>query len=75
MAGANQAVELSQLPVGHLEALRSQLEEVRGKLSLLSSDLLYHQQKFAESKENVKKLSKNEQGRFFNRYSDAAEVL
>ena len=39
------------------------------------SQLKGAQQKFAESKENVKKLSKNEQGRFFNRYSDAAEVL
>lgn len=60
---AGETVELSQLPIPHLENLRSQLEEEVKILGDSMSQLKVAQQKFGDSKENVKKLINKESGK------------
>ncbi|XP_029208266.1 prefoldin subunit 5-like [Acropora muricata] len=60
---AGEAVELGQLPIPHLENLRSQLEEEVKLLGESMSQLKMAQQKFGDSRENVKKLMNKDQGK------------
>ncbi|XP_068670778.1 prefoldin subunit 5-like [Montipora capricornis] len=60
---AGEAVELSQLPIPHLENLRSQLEEEVKLLGESMSQIKMAQQKFGDSKENVKKLINKDSGK------------
>ncbi|KAJ7391857.1 Prefoldin subunit 5 [Desmophyllum pertusum] len=61
---ASETVELNQLPIQHLETLRSQLEEARSKIARrFYEPLKVAQQKFGDSKENVKKLINKESGK------------
>ncbi|KAK2570025.1 Prefoldin subunit 5 [Acropora cervicornis] len=60
---AGEAVELGQLPIPHLENLRSQLEEEVKLLAESMSQLKMAQQKFGDSRENVKKLMNKDQGK------------
>lgn len=54
---------LGQLPIPHLENLRSQLEEEVKLLGESMSQLKMAQQKFGDSRENVKKLMNKDQGK------------
>ncbi|XP_031551837.1 prefoldin subunit 5-like isoform X2 [Actinia tenebrosa] len=60
---AQQTVEISQLAIPHLEALRGQLEEEIKLLSDSMGQLKVAQQKFKDSKENVVKLSLQDTGK------------
>ncbi|XP_015771905.1 PREDICTED: prefoldin subunit 5-like [Acropora digitifera] len=60
---AGEAVELGQLPIPQLENLRSQLEEEVKLLGESMSQLKMAQQKFGDSRENVKKLMNKDQGK------------
>ncbi|XP_073235240.1 prefoldin subunit 5-like [Porites lutea] len=60
---AGEAIELSQLPIPHLENLRSQLEEEVKLLGDSMAQLKVAQQKFGDSKENVKKMNNKESGK------------
>jgi len=60
---AGEPVELSQLPIPHLENLRSQLEEEVKLLGDSMNKLKVAQQKYGDSKENVKKLMNKDSGK------------
>ncbi|KAK3697534.1 hypothetical protein QZH41_019773 [Actinostola sp. cb2023] len=57
-----QTVELNQLQIPHLEALRGQLEEEVKMLSDSMGQLKIAQQKFKDSKENVVKMANQDTG-------------
>ncbi|KXJ25692.1 prefoldin subunit 5 [Exaiptasia diaphana] len=58
-----QGVEISQLQIPHLEALRGQLEEEVKMLSDSLGQLKVAQQKFKDSKDNVVKMKKQDTGK------------
>ncbi|XP_001636813.2 prefoldin subunit 5 [Nematostella vectensis] len=63
MATEQQTIEISQLSLPHLEALRNQVEEEVKVLSDSMTQLKLAQQKFVDSKENVEKLTSKGPGK------------